>query len=84
MICFLNITAENTGNGLLRYTAGLFEQFGSADVAKTEIRKIGYADAFVVAYYNGKRIQASDARDMQRCARALMPILIGRRSLNHT
>ena len=62
---FAPITAENAGGGLLRYTAGLFEQFGTADVAKNEIRKLGYQDAFVVAYYNGKRIQTSDARELQ-------------------
>lgn len=67
---FAPITAENIGGGLTRYTAGLFEVFGSADAAKDEIRKLGYSDAFVVAYYNGKRISVSDARDMRRFAGA--------------
>src|SRR5690606_20556780 len=67
---FAPITAENTTSGLFRYSAGLFELYQVADAAKNEIRKLGYADAFVVAYYNGKRITASDARDMVRDAGA--------------
>lgn len=67
---FAPITAENVGNNLIRYTAGMFEGFSPADIAKSEIRKIGYSDAFVVAYYNGKRISAADARDMVNLAGA--------------
>src|SRR5690606_9538291 len=44
---FAPITAENTTSGLFRYSAGLFELYQVADAAKNEIRKLGYADAFV-------------------------------------
>ena len=67
---FAPITAENAGNNLIRYTAGMFEGFSPADLAKNEIRKIGYPDAFVVAYYNGKRVSAADARDLVNLAGA--------------
>lgn len=55
------IAAETTPQGFTRYTAGLFLKFGTANSAKTEIRKIGYSDAFVVAFYNGKRISLAEA-----------------------
>lgn len=50
------ITAETTPQGLTRYTAGLFTKFTTADKVKEEIRSLGYKDAFVVAFLNGKRI----------------------------
>ena len=74
---FAPITAENAGANLIRYTAGLFEGFNPADAAKNEIRKLGYADAFVVAYYNGKRISAADARDMVNLAGAQIANISG-------
>ncbi len=55
------ITYEDGPNGWLRYTAGLFQTFESANLAKKEIRRIGYKDAFVVAYHNGKRISIYEA-----------------------
>ena len=59
---FAPILAENAGNGITRYTAGLFKSFNVADEAKRMIRDIGYSDAFVVAFFNGKRINMTEAR----------------------
>src|SRR5690606_32789300 len=56
--------AEDAGNGITRYTAGLFKTFNVANMAKNEIRGLGYPDAFVVAFFNGKRINISEARAM--------------------
>ncbi len=55
------VTYEDGPNGWLRYTAGLFQTFESANLAKKEIRAMGYRDAFVVAYRDGKRISIYDA-----------------------
>ena len=55
------VAYEDGPNGWLRYTAGLFQTFESANLAKKEIRKMGYRDAFVVAYHNGKRISIYEA-----------------------
>ncbi|GAB5538940.1 MAG: hypothetical protein Salg2KO_10430 [Salibacteraceae bacterium] len=57
------ITGESAGNGLTRYTAGAFSKFAEADFAKDEIRGIGYSDAFVVAYRDGKRISVEAAQE---------------------
>ena len=61
---FAPIMAEDAGNGITRYTAGLFKTFNMANEAKNAIRTIGYPDAFVVAFYNGKRININEARAM--------------------
>lgn len=61
---FNPITAEDAGNGLTRYTAGIFTSFNIANEAKNTVKTIGYPDAFVVAYLNGKRININQARSI--------------------
>lgn len=58
------LTAES-GQGWIRYMAGFFTKFAAAKNARDKIRPMGYADAFVVAYYNGKRITIAEARDLE-------------------
>ena len=55
------ITAETTPQGLKRYTAGLFQKFNSAILAKKQVNDLGYRDAFIVAFFNGKRISMNEA-----------------------
>lgn len=55
------ITAETTPQGMKRYTAGLFQKFSSASSAKKQVNDLGYRDAFVVAFFNGKRISMNEA-----------------------
>ncbi|HRH39838.1 MAG TPA: hypothetical protein PK760_15920, partial [Flavobacteriales bacterium] len=50
------VAGETVGNGLVRYTAGMFTGFDGAAAAKDLVRERGYRDAFVVAYRDGKRI----------------------------
>lgn len=59
---FAPLSGERLQNGITRYTAGAFIGFAEADAAKNSIRSMGYSDAFVVAYYNGKRISLAEAR----------------------
>jgi len=58
---FNPVTGEKTATGIIRYTAGFFKKFSVADQAKNEIQSMGYRDAFVVAFYNGKRISVNEA-----------------------
>ena len=64
---FAPIMGEKAGNGLTRYTAGVFNKFNSVNIAKNQIRNISadYGDAFVVAYLNGERISISEARRIE-------------------
>lgn len=55
------IIAQTTPNGYIRYLAGNFDKFESANAVKNDLRALGYSDAFVVGYYNGQRISVSEA-----------------------
>lgn len=57
------VIAQTTTNGYIRYMAGDFEQYNDANAVKNDLRNLGYADAFVVAYFNGKRIALSEATE---------------------
>lgn len=59
---FAPVSGEESPSGLTRYAVGLFKAFTSADLAKKEVRSMGYKDAFVVAYKNGVRIPLYEAR----------------------
>jgi hypothetical protein len=51
------LTAQNT----IRYTTGRFNSVGEASVRKETVKRLGVADAFVTAYYNGRRISVNEA-----------------------
>jgi hypothetical protein len=55
------IGGETTPQGFIRYQAGLFDKYNNANAVKNDLKKLGYRDAFVVAYLNGKRINLADA-----------------------
>ncbi|MBL7935214.1 MAG: hypothetical protein JNM51_05325, partial [Bacteroidia bacterium] len=62
------VIAQTTPNGYIRYMAGNFEQYSSANAVKNDLRNLGYSDAFVVAYYNGVRISLNEATDKAKAA----------------
>ncbi len=62
------LIAQTTPSGYIRYMAGNFEQYSSANAVKNDLRNLGYSDAFVVAYLNGKRINLSEATDKAKAA----------------
>ena len=55
------VMGEDLGNGLVRYSAGMFMSYGSANEAKALVRSKGYSDAFVVAFIDGKRVSIREA-----------------------
>jgi hypothetical protein len=58
------VNGQTTPNGYIRYTAGNFETFADANAVKNDLNNLGYKDAFVVGYYNGKRITLTEAADI--------------------
>jgi hypothetical protein len=50
------------GTNITRYMAGFFNSSESVVEARAQIRELGYSDAFIVAYCDGKRITFGDAR----------------------
>ncbi len=74
---FLNLIPDNTFKGLnpivveklpeskyYKYVLGSFQTFDAAQVGKTEVNNMGYRDAFIVAYKDGKRIPIYQARNL--------------------
>lgn len=56
------IYQEKTSDGMIRYTTGVFNDINKAISEKNNIVRIGIRDAFVTAYFNGKRISISEAK----------------------
>lgn len=52
-------------SALIRYIVGNFAKYNSAINNLPTVRAMGYADAFIVAYYNGKRIPIYEARRIE-------------------
>ncbi len=50
--------------GLYRYTSGETSDYSQAIDLQSEVRKLGFKDAFIVAFYQGKRISLKEAKAM--------------------
>ncbi len=52
-------------NGIYKYTAGHFSRLSDAVAYQSALRKKGYKDAFVVAFYQNKRITLKQAKERE-------------------
>lgn len=52
-------------DGVFRYTIGNETTITKAKTIQNDMRKKGFKDAFVIAFYNGKRISLQEARELQ-------------------
>lgn len=59
------LVGESAGNGLTRYTVGLFQNFTSAEEALSQVKSLGYGDAFIVSYYSGSRVPMNEAQAVE-------------------
>ena len=59
------VSGEELTNGLTCYLAGYFNGSLDAVEARTMIRGLGYADAFIVAYCDGKRMTFNQGKAME-------------------
>ena len=56
---------EYRQNNSWKYTAGKFDKLEDATKLQAEMKKAGFADAFVVAFKNNQRITLQEAKDFQ-------------------
>ncbi len=59
------VSGEVLTNGLTCYLAGYFNGSVDAIETRTMIRRLGYADAFIVAYCDGKRMSFNEGKAME-------------------
>lgn len=58
---------EYKQDGLYKYTVGVFkDDMAKANSYKSDLRKVGFDFAFVVAFYNDKRITIEEARKLSK------------------
>ena len=57
---FAPVYAERQTNGFIRYSTGFFSSYTEAIQARNDIRQMGYADAFIVAYKDRERVRYSE------------------------
>jgi hypothetical protein len=62
---FSPVSGEILANGLTCYMAGYFNNARNAINARKQIRALGYVDAFIVAYCDGKRISFAKGRELE-------------------
>ena len=56
------LNSELTTSGYIRYTSGRYIDLDAAKTRKNTVVQKGVSDAFITAYYNGKRISLDEAR----------------------
>lgn len=56
---------EDYEKGIYKYSTGIFATRQDAVKLQSKIRSMGYNDAFVVAFFNGKKISIKEAMDME-------------------
>jgi tetratricopeptide (TPR) repeat protein len=61
------ITGETmVERGIIKYYAGKFSRYADASLALTDIRSMGYEDAFIVSWYNGVKVTTGRAKQLEQ------------------
>ena len=61
-----SITTEKVSNSnITRYFTGLFKTHGAAQSELGNVRNRGFSDAYIVAYYEGKKVSLNRAKNLE-------------------
>lgn len=55
---------QSTGSGMIRYTAGTFNDYSKADKCRQELADKGFIEAFVIAVFKGEVISIQEAQEL--------------------
>jgi hypothetical protein len=58
------IEKQATGSGMIRYTAGTFNDYSKADKYRQELADKGFVEAFVIAVFKGEVISIQEAQEL--------------------
>lgn len=58
------IEKQSTGSGMIRYTAGTFNDYSKADKYRQELADKGFVEAFVIAVFKGEVISIQEAQEL--------------------
>lgn len=58
------IEKQSTGSGMIRYTAGTFNDYSKADTYRQELVDKGFIEAFVIAVFKGEVISIQEAQEL--------------------
>ena len=56
---------QNENSAVLKYYAGVFYSLNGVTSAIGQVKKIGFPDAFIVAYLDGKLISTEKAKEVE-------------------
>ena len=62
---FSPVSGEKLASGVTRYMAGYFNNSTTVAEAFTQVKSLGYSDAFIVAYCDDERIPLAEARKLE-------------------
>lgn len=61
----VELVEQHQINGIYKYTVGNFLTFEEAKARQKEVKKIGFDSAFIIAFYNGKKITIQEGIQLQ-------------------
>lgn len=61
------ISNESFENGkIIKYYLGIFNRFNKADILLKKVKVLGFNEAFIVAYYNDRKIPLERAKELEK------------------
>jgi N-acetylmuramoyl-L-alanine amidase len=61
------VSAEFLNDGkMIKYYVGLFNRFHDADAALIKVKAAGFKEAFILAYFNKKKIPLERAKELEK------------------